>query len=350
MRPKPLNGVFVIEGLANISERRSGVLFKTRITELFGIAHPIIQGALGGGLSTAELVSAVSNAGGLGMITSLNYPTTEGLREEIRKTRSMTDKPFAVNVTLLPTMRPVNYEEYFAAAIEEGVSIFETSGRSPEPYMKLVKDAGVKIMHKVGSARHAKSAERIGVDVVNVVSFEAAGHPLPDDVASSVLIPVCVDSVKIPVVVAGGVADARGFVSALAMGAEGVMMGTRFAVSKECPLHTNAKEWLLQLSEADTMLIHKAINNTERVVKTEYAQKILEIEEKGTPVEQVLPQISGDRVRNAYTTGDMSNALFTAGQVVGLIHDIPSVKEIIEGIITGAGSIVQRLSNAETSG
>ena len=260
------------------------MLFKTRITDLFGIEYPIIQGALGGGLSKAELVSAVSNAGGLGMITSLNYPTIDGLREEIRKTKSMTDKPFAVNVTLLPTMRPVNYEDYFAAAIEEGVRIIETSGRSPEPYMKLLKDAGAKVMHKVGSARHAKSAERIGIDVVNVVSFEAAGHPLPDDVASSVLVPVCVDAVEIPVVVAGGVADARGFVSALAMGAEGVMMGTRFTVSKECSLHINAKEWLLQLNEADTMLIHKAINNTERVVKTDYAQKILELEDKGTPL------------------------------------------------------------------
>lgn len=260
-------------------------MFRTRITELFGIEYPIIQGALGGGLSRAGLVSAVSNAGGLGMITSLNYATAEGLREEIRETKSLTDKPFAVNVTLLPTMRPVNYEEYFAAALDEGVRIIETSGRSPEPYMKIVKDAGAIIMHKVGGVRHARSAERVGVDAVSVVSFEAAGHPLPDDVASSVLIPACVDAVKIPVIAAGGIADARGFISALALGAEGVLMGTRFTISKECSLHEKAKEWLLQLGEADTMLIHKAINNTERVVKTEFAQKILEMEEKGTPVE-----------------------------------------------------------------
>ncbi|UCB42637.1 MAG: nitronate monooxygenase [Dehalococcoidales bacterium] len=318
-------------------------MFRTRITELFGIEYPIIQGALGGGLSRAGLVSAVSNAGGLGMITSLNYATAEGLREEIRETKSLTDKPFAVNVTLLPTMRPVNYEEYFAAALDEGVRIIETSGRSPEPYMKIVKDAGAIIMHKVGGARHAKSAERVGVDAVSVVSFEAAGHPLPDDVASSVLIPACVDAVKIPVIAAGGIADGRGFVSALSLGAEGVLMGTRFTISKECSLHEKAKEWLLQLGEADTMLIHKAINNTERVVKTEFAQKILEMEEKGTPVEEILPLISGENVRNAYSTGDISDALFTVGQVVGLVHDIPTVQEIMDGIISEASAIIQHL-------
>jgi len=325
-------------------------MFKTRVTELFGTQYPIIQGALGGGLATPELVSAVSNAGGLGILTSLNYETSEELRQEIKKTKSMTDKPFAVNVTLLPTMRPVNYEEYFGAAVEEGVNIIETSGRSPEPYMKLLKDAGAKVMHKVGSAKHARTAERIGVDAVSVVSFEAAGHPLPDDVASSVLIPTCVDAVKIPVVVAGGVADARGFVSALALGAEGVLMGTRFTISKECALHTKAKEWLLQLSEADTMLIHKAISNTERVVKTDFAQKILEMEEKGAPLEEILPLISGEKVREAYNSGNISDALFTVGQVVGLVHDIPSVKEIIDGIISEARLIVQRLNKTVTAG
>jgi NAD(P)H-dependent flavin oxidoreductase YrpB (nitropropane dioxygenase family) len=319
-------------------------LFKTRITELFGTEYPIIQGALGGGLSRAELVSAVSNAGGLGMITSLNYTTADELRAEIKKTKGMTDRPFAVNVTLLPTMRPVNYEEYFTAALDEGVRIIETSGRSPEPYMKMIKDASAIIMHKVGGVRHAKSAERVGVDAVSVVSFEAAGHPLPDDVASSVLIPACVDAVKIPVIAAGGIADARGFVSALTLGAEGVLMGTRFALSKESSLHDKAKEWLLQLGEADTMLIHKAINNTERVVKTEFAQKILDMEDKGAPLDEILPLIRGENVRDAYSTGDISNALFTIGQVVGLVHNVPNVKEIIDGIINEASAIVQRLN------
>lgn len=319
-------------------------MFQTRITELLGIEYPIIQGALGGGLSRAELVSAVSNAGGLGMITSLNYETADELREEIKKTKEMTDRPFAVNVTLLPTIRPVNYEEYIAAALDERVRIIETSGRSPEPYMKMIKDAGAITMHKVGGARHAGSAERVGVDAVSIVSFEAAGHPLPDDVASSVLIPACVDAVKIPVIAAGGIADARGFISALALGAEGVLMGTRFTISQECSLHDKAKEWLLQLGETDTMLIHKAINNTERVVKTEFAQKILDMEEKGAPLDEILPLISGENVRDAYSTGNISNALFTVGQVVGLVHEIPTVKEIIDGIIGEASAIVQKLN------
>lgn len=323
-------------------------MFKTRLTGLLGIEYPIIQGALGGGLSRAELVSAVSNAGGLGMITSLNHQTTDELREEIRKTKGLTDKPFGVNVTLLPTIRPVNYEEYFATALEEGVHIIETSGRSPDSYMKMLKDAGAIVMHKVGGARHARTAERVGVDAVSVVSFEAAGHPLPDDVASSVLIPICVDAVKIPVIAAGGIADARGLVSALALGAEGVLMGTRFTVSKECTLHAKAKEWLLQLGEADTMLVHKAINNTERVIRTGFAQKILEMEESGAPLEEILPLISGDKVREAYNSGDISDALFTVGQVVGLIRDIPSVKEIIDGIISEAGGIIQRLQGINT--
>jgi len=321
-------------------------MFKTRLTELLGTDYPIIQGALGGGLSRAELVSAVSNAGALGMITSLNYETADALREEIRKTKGLTDKPFGVNVTLLPTMRPVNYEEYFATALDEGVRIIETSGRTPEPYMKMLKDGGAVVMHKIGGARHARSAERVGVDAVSVVSFEAAGHPLPDDVASSVLIPACVDAVNIPVVAAGGIADARGFVSALALGAEGVLMGTRFTISRECSLHTKAKEWLLKLGEADTMLVHKAINNTERVVKTEFAQKVLAKEDSGAPLQEILAMISGDRVRNAYETGEISDALFTVGQVVGLVHDIPSVKDIIDGIISEAGGIVGRLQGA----
>jgi nitronate monooxygenase len=314
-----------------------------------GIKYPIIQGALGGGLACPELVSAVSNAGGLGMLTALNYLTGGELKEDIKKTKSMTDKPFAVNVTLLPTIRPVNYEEYFAAAIEEGVRIIETSGRSPEPYMKLLKDAKVKVMHKIGSARHAKSAERLGVDAVNVVCFESAGHPLPDDVAASVLIPACVDAVKIPVVLAGGIADGRGLVAALALGAEGILMGTRFAATKECRAHPKLKEWFVELKETETMLFHRTINNNERVVRTEYTQKILEMEEKGAKLEEILPLISGETVRNAYETGEVRNAVITAGQVVGLIHDVPTAKQVIDGIIGEAQAVVRRLHKLGTA-
>ncbi len=320
-------------------------MFKTRLTELLGIKYPIIQGALGGGLSGAELVSAVSNAGGLGTIASLSYESPQKLREEIKKTKKLTDKPFAVNIALLPTIRPVNYGDYIEAAIEEGVSVIETAGGRLEPYAKIIKASKVKWMHKVGASRHAKTAERIGVDAVNVVSFEAAGHPLPEDVAASVLIPACVDAVKIPVVMAGGVADARGFVSALAMGAEGVMMGTRFVATQECTAHPKLKEWFVQLSERDTMTIQRSINNMTRAVRTEYTEKILAMEEKGATLEEILKMISGERVSNAYQSGDYSRAVVTAGQVVGLIHDIPTVKELIDSIITEARDIVQRLHN-----
>lgn len=257
----------------------------------------------------------------------------------------MSDKPFAVNVALLPTMRPVNYEEYFTAAIEEGVNIIETAAGRPEPYVKLLKDAKVKWMHKVGAVRHAQTAERIGADAVSVVSFEAAGHPLPDDVAASVLIPACADAVKIPVIIAGGIADARGLVAALALGASGVMMGTRFVATKECNAHPKLKEWFIQLNETDTMTIQRSISNMTRAVRTAHTEKILGMEHKGASLQEILKMISGERVSNAYQTGDYSSAVVTAGQVLGLIHDIPSAKELIEGIISEAKRIVQRLHN-----
>jgi len=319
-------------------------MFKTRITEMFGIEYPIIQGALQW-LSRAELVSAVSNAGGLGIITSLTFHTAEELRQEIRKTKDMTGKPFAVNITLLLTLRPVNYEEYISAAIEEGVNIIETAGRSPEPYMKQLKDAKVKVMHKCARVRDVKKAERIGIDAVTIVGFEAAGHPGMDDVASSVLIPISVDSVRIPVIAAGGLGDARGFIAALALGAEGVIMGTRFMASKECALHPKIKEWLLSATETDTVMIERSIKNAARVMKTDFAQRVLEMEEKGATLEELAPLISGLRGKQALDEGDVNAGGIACGQVIGLIHEIPSVKEIIDGIISEAKLIGQRLHN-----
>lgn len=316
---------------------------KTRITELFNIKYPIIQGPLGGGMAPVELVAAVSNAGGLGMITALNYGSSRELRDAIRATRKLTKNPFAVNVTLLPTMRRIPYEEYFNTALEEGVKIFDTSGRSPEEFVALVKNAGGLFMHKVGTPRHAKTAERVGCDVVSVVSYESGGHPLPDDVGAAVLIPACVDSVKIPVVAAGGVADGRGLVAALALGAEGVLLGTRFVMSEECPFHPKLKEWFKTLTEKDTMLVHRAINNNERVVRTPFTEKILALEESGAKLEEILPLISGDKVRNTYLTGDTSNAVVTAGQTVGLINDVLPAKEIITRMIAEAETVMQRL-------
>ena len=319
-------------------------MIKTRITELLGIEYPIIAGPMAY-VSMAELVSAVSNAGGLGIIASLSFTTIEELRQEIQKTRSMTDKPFAVNITLLPTARPVNYEDYFKAAIDKGVDIIETSGRSPEPYMKLLKDAGVTVLHRATRTRDIQTAERVGVDAVTILGTEAAGHPGQEDVTSLVRIPIAVDAVKIPVIAAGGIADARGFVAALALGAEGVLMGTRFMACKECKIHPNVKEWLKQLGEADTILIQKSIKNSSRVVRTEHTEKILEMEQKGATLEELLPLLSGQRGRNTYATGDVSGASISVGQVVGLIHDVPSAKEIIDGIISEAQKITKRFQN-----
>jgi len=317
-------------------------MFKTRITEMLGIEYPIIQGPMLW-LSRAELVSAVSNAGGLGIISSVTFSTVAELRQEIKKTKSMTDKPFAVNVTLMPAEHPVNFGEYITTAIEEGVTIIETSGQSPEPYIKLLKDAKVKVMHRATSVRHSRTAERVGVDAVTIDGFEAAGHPGMDDVGSLVLIPATVDALRIPVIAAGGIGDARGLVAALALGAEGVLMGTRFMVSKECPAHPKIKEWLLQRSETDTMMLLRSIRNAERAVKTDYTQRVLEMENKGATLEELIPLIRGAKQKVAYTSGEVGDAVMTAGQVVGLIHEIPSVSEIIEGMVNEAKLIVQRL-------
>jgi NAD(P)H-dependent flavin oxidoreductase YrpB (nitropropane dioxygenase family) len=318
-------------------------LFETRVTKLLGIKYPIIQGAMGGGLACAELVAAVSNAGGLGTLTALNYLTGKELKEDIKKTKSMTDKPFAVNVTLLPTIRPVNYEDYFTAAIEAGVNIIETSGRSPEPYIKLLKSARVKTLHRATRIRDIKTAERLGVDAVTILGMEAAGHPGEEDVTSLVRIPIAVDTMKIPVIAGGGISDARGFVAALALGAEGVLMGSRFMACQECNTHPKIKEWLLQLHETDTMLIQRSMKNTSRVVRTPYTEKIAEMEKRGAKLEELLPLLSGQRGRAAYDTGDFSQATISVGQTVGLIHDIPSAKEIIDRIIGEAQIIIQRL-------
>jgi len=320
-------------------------VFKTRITEMLGIEYPIIQGAMLW-LARAELVSAVSNAGGLGIISSATFPSVKELREEIRKTKSMTDKPFVVNFTLLPTFRPMNYEEYISAAIEEGVNIIETAGRSPEPYMKLLKGNNVTVMHKCARVRDVKTAERLGVDIVTIIGFEAGGVPGMEDVTSLVRIPLAVDAVKIPVIAGGGVADGRGLVVALALGAEGVMMGTRFMASQECPAHHNIKEWMMQATEKDTLMINRSFNNPERVLKTELPLKILEMEEKGATLEELLPMITGLRGKEALENGDINKGVIACGQIVGLIHDIPSVREIIENIISEAKAVEQRLQSS----
>jgi NADH:quinone reductase (non-electrogenic) len=317
-------------------------MLKTRITTLFGIDYPIIQGAMQW-LSRAEMVAAVANAGGLGIMSSLTFPTAAELRAEIRRTQQMTRKPFAVNITMLPTMRPVDYEQYLDVSLEEGVRIIETAGRSPEAFISKLKDAGAKVMHKVARVRDARSAEKAGVDAVTIVGFEAGGHPGMDNVSAMVLVPLAVDAVKIPVIAGGGIADGRGLVAALSLGAEAVLMGTRFMISKESGLHPDMVKWLCQAGETDTMIIERSIKNAARVGRTELARQVEQMEEKGATLEEILPVISGLRTRQAFEGGDINAGVFCCGQAVGLIHDQPTVKEIIDGIVSEAERIGQRL-------
>jgi nitronate monooxygenase len=317
-------------------------MLKTRVTEILGIKYPIIAGPMAY-ISGPELVAAVSNAGGLGVMASLSYPNTQELQQAIRATQKLTKKPFAVNITMLPVSRPVNYEEYFQTAISEGVRIIETSGRSPEPYMQMLKNAGVTVMHRATRTKDIETAERVGVDMVTILGTEAAGHPGQEEVGTIVRVPVAVNSVKIPVIAGGGIADGRGFVAALALGAEGVLIGSRFMVSKEANIHDNVKKWLCSLTEADTILIQKSVKNASRVVRNAHTEKILEMENRGATIDELLPMISGTRGRNAYATGDFSEANISVGQSVGLIRDIPTVKQIIDGIIKDAKVIMKRL-------
>ncbi|MFC2068848.1 NAD(P)H-dependent flavin oxidoreductase [Chloroflexota bacterium] len=317
-------------------------MFKTKITELFDIKYPILQGSMLW-LSRAELVAAISNNGGLGVISSATFSTAEELRAEIRKTKSMTSNPFAVNLTILPTIQVINYEKYINVAIEEGVKIIETAGRSPEPYMKLLKDARIKTIHKVARVKDAKTAERIGVDAVTIVGIEAAGHLGMDNVTSLVLIPIAVGVLKIPVIAGGGIGDAKGLVAALALGAEGVVMGTRFMVSQECVMHSQIKQILIDSAETDTILIERSINNTARVIKADYSQKIQELEKQGTTLEELLWRISSLRSKQALEQGDINAGIIHCGQVVGMINEAPTVKEIIDGIIGQTRLIGQRL-------
>jgi nitronate monooxygenase len=317
-------------------------MFKTKITEMFGIQYPIIQGGMFW-VSKAELAAAVSNAGGLGILSSSNLSAAEELREEIWKTKSLTDKPFGVNFPFLPTVRPTDTEKFVDVVLDEGVKIVETAGRSPEPYMKQFKDGGIKVIHKVPAVRFAQTAERVGVDAIAILGCEGGGHIGLEYVSSAVLLPQAVQSLKLPVIAAGGFGDAHGFVAALAMGAEGVLMGTRFMASKESPVHPGVKEWLINAKEADTMLIQQSIRNTARVIRNKPAEKTLEMEQKGAPLEELLPVITGLKEKKLFETGDLDAGVMHCGQVVGLIQEIPTVKEIIDGIISGAKSICYRL-------
>jgi nitronate monooxygenase len=298
-------------------------------------------------LSRAELVAAVSNAGGLGILTSADYDTEEKLRDELRRTKNLTDKPFGVNINMSPSTRLVNTEEYIDTVIEEGVRIVETSGRSPEPYMKQFKQGNVIVIHKApGGVRFAETAEQVGCDAVSIIGAECGGHPGPDDTSSLVLVRATAEAVKIPVLAGGGFADAEGFVAALALGADGVLMGTRFMATKECPAHPRFKEWLVSAKETDTLVTQRSIRAPARSLKNTPALKVLEMEQRGASLEELLTVTSGQNANRLYSEGDLEAGMADCGQVVGIIHDIPTVKEVIDGIIEGAREIIEKRLSA----
>jgi len=307
---------------------------KTRITELLGIQYPIIQGGMQW-VGRAELASAVSNAGGLGILTALTQPTPEALREEIARCRTMTDKPFGVNLTLLPSINPPPYEKYLDAIIESGIKVLETAGNNPKEFIAKAKAAGVVIVHKCVAVRHALSAERNGVDVVSIDGFECAGHPGEDDIGGLVLIPAAVNKLKIPVVASGGIGDGRGMAAALALGAEGVNMGTRFCATVEAPIHANIKQALVSANERDTRLMFRKLHNTARVLKNAVSEEVVQIENRpeGAKFEDIKHLVTGGRGRIALENGDPNGGVITAGQIVGLIDDVPTCKELIERIV-----------------
>jgi len=319
-------------------------MFKTRVTEMLGVEYPLIMGTMQP-FCRAELVAAAANAGALGIIASTTFDTREALREEIRKTRRLTDKPFGVNINLFPMLKPVSIEEYIDTAIEEGVRLIETSGRSPAPYAERIKDGGAVFMHKCARVRDARTAERVGADIVEVVGFECGGHPSMEEVATLILLPQTVDAVKIPVVGGGGFGDGRGFIACLALGAEGVLMGTRFMLTKECPLHDNFKQAFVEATETATVMAQRSIGDPFRVLRNETAAKVLEMEQKGATLDDLIPLISGAERQDAIAEGDVQRGMMACGQVVGLIHDVPTVKEVVDGIINEAREIMDRLSH-----
>jgi len=315
---------------------------KTRITDLFGIQHPIIQGGMHF-VGLAEMAAAVSNAGGLGIITGLTQRTPELLAKEIARCQAMTDKPFGVNLTFLPAMNQPDYPGYVQAIIDSGVKAVETAGNNPQKWLPALKDAGIKVIHKCTSVRHSLKAEAIGCDAVSVDGFECGGHPGEDDVPNWILLPRAAEELKIPFVASGGVANGKQLVAALALGAEGVNMGTRFIATKEAPVHENVKQAILAASELDTRLVMRPLRNTERVLTNVAVERLLEKEKAlgaNLKFEDIIAEVGGVYPR-VMQDGEMDAGAWSCGMVVGLIHDIPSCKELIDGIMAEAEEIIR---------
>lgn len=321
---------------------------KTRFTELFGVRHPIVQGGMNH-VGYAELASAVSNAGGLGILTALTQPSPEDLAREIRRCREMTDQAFGVNLTFLPSFKTPPYLDFISAIADEGITIVETAGRNPEAYMPVFKTAGIRIIHKCTSIRHALKAQAIGCDAVSVDGFECAGHPGEDDVTNFVLLPRAADLLSIPFIASGGMADGRSLVAALALGADGINMGTRFLVTREAPVHPNVKQAILDADERSTTLVMRSLRNTERVLRNGAAEKIHDIEtSKGADLDigDIRHLVTGAANRQVMQTGDMEAAVWSCGMVAGLIHDIPTVVELIDRIMAEASDIIRGRLNS----
>ena len=317
---------------------------KTRVTELLNIEAPIICGGMMR-VGTADLAAAASNAGALGVMTALTQPTAEGLEKEIARCAAMTDKPFGVNLTVGVVASEINYDDYVAVIINSGVKIVETAGRSPEPFMDRFKESGIKVIHKCVAVRHALKAERIGVDVVSIDGFECAGHPGEQDVGGLVLFPAAAQALTIPVVASGGIADGRGLAAAMALGCEGINMGTRFMVTREAPIHEGIKQKVVEMDENQTRLIFRSYKNTARVYRNVVADEVASIEAAGGEFGQVHHLVSGANQEKAWSTGDIDAGMVTVGMSGGLINDIPSCEELVRNVVGDAERIIaQRLA------
>jgi len=315
---------------------------KTRITEMLGIKYPIVQGGMMW-VGRAELASAVSNAGGLGILTALTQPTPEALAEEIKRCRSMTDKPFGVNLTILPTITPPPYAQYIQVIIDSGVKVVETAGRSPEPFMPALKAAGIKVIHKCTSVRHAIKAEKVGCDAVSVDGFECAGHPGEDDVTNLVLLPAAFAKLTIPMLASGGIGNGAQMAAALALGAEGINMGSRFVATQEAPVHENMKQAMVEADERQTTLMFRSLGNTARVFKNAIAEEVVRIEAQpgDTDFADLQPLVAGARGRErCIEAGDTEDGIWSVGMVVGLINDIPTCDELIQTIVSDAKDVL----------
>ena len=312
---------------------------RTRFTELVEIEHPVVQGGMQW-VGRARLAAAVSNAGGLGIITALTQPTPEDLRSEIRRCRELTDKPFGVNLTILPTIAPPPYAEYRQVIVDEGVPVVETAGANPAEHLPYLHDAGIKVVHKCTSVRHAVKAQSLGVDALSIDGFECAGHPGEDDVPGLVLLPAAADALDIPFIASGGFADGRGLAAALALGADGVNMGTRFMCTAESEIHQAVKDRIVAASERDTQLIFRQLRNTARVADNAVAREVVQRLAAGGTFEQVRELVAGARGATVYETGDLDAGIWWAGTVQGLIHDVPTCSDLVARIVGDAEGII----------